>query len=358
MLPPDLADFTGRRAEVATLGRWLGFDIPTTPVGMQPPALRSVSGDGGPRTALISGPPGVGRSSLAVHVAHLARRSYPDGQLFVDLGGAGQSRVDAREVLAWFLRALGATVDQIPRDTQERAQVYRNLLARRRVLVVLDNAVSDEQVHLLLPAGAGCGVIITSAEPLAAVPVNHQIDLGSFDVDDALDFLRRAGGQDRVRRDRPAALELVDSCGRYPLALRILSLQLSRKPHWPLHRMVAHLHAEATRLDRLQAGALRIRPALDRLFDAIEEGRLTQIRALADLPTPSFTADAVGRLLGMSESLAEHILEHLLDRRLLEIAGWDAGRRARYSFPPLTRLAARELRRGTGPGSRAEGACG
>jgi hypothetical protein len=120
--------------------------------------------------------------------------------------------------------------------------------------------------------------------------------------------------------------------------------------------MVAHLHSDATRLDRLQAGALHIRPALDRLFDAIEEGRLTQIRLLADLPTPSFTADAVGRFLGMSENLAEHVLEHLLDRRLLEVVGHDSGRRPLYGFPPLTRLAARELRRGAGPRSMVEGA--
>lgn len=356
MLPPDLADFTGRRSEAARLCSWLGFHHPATPPRPHTPAPCSVACDGRPRMALISGPPGVGRSSLAIHVAQLGRQLYPDGQLFVDLGGPGRPRVDVRDVLAWFLRALGATADQIPGDTQERAQVYRSMLARRRVLVVLDNAVSDEQVHLLLPAGAGCGVLITSTEPLAAVPLNRQIDLGPFGMDEALAFLGRAGGQDRVRVERPAAVELVNSCGRFPLALRILSLQLSRKPHWSLRQMVTHLHADATRLDRLQAGALHIRPALDRLFDAIEEGRLTQIRLLADLPTPTFTADTVGRFLGMPESLAEHVLEQLLDRRLLEVIGLDAGRRPLYTFPPLTRLAARELRRGAGNRPVVEGA--
>ena len=351
MLPPALADFTGRQSEAARLSRWLGLENPATSTAAGPPAPGLEAGHGRPRMALISGPPGVGRSSLAVHVAQLGRASYPDGQLFVDLRSAGQSKVDVRDVLAWFLRALGAGADEIPCDTQERAQVYRSLLARRRVLVVLDNAASDEQVQLLLPAGAGCGVLITSVEPLAAVPVTQQIDLGPFDVDDALAFLRRAGGRDRVQLEHPAALELIDSCGRFPLALRILSLQLSRRPHWSLHRMVSHLHAEGTRLDRLQAGALQVRPALDRLFEAIEEGRLSQIQLLADLPTPTFSADAVGRFLGVSESLAEHILEHLFDRRLLEIIGRDAGRRAIYSFPPLTRLAAREL--GSGAGHRA-----
>lgn len=356
MLPPDLADFTGRRSEAARLCSWLGFQHPATPPRPHTPAPCSVACDGRPRMALISGPPGVGRSSLAIHVAQLGRQLYPDGQLFVDLGGPGRPRVEVRDVLAWFLRALGATTDQIPGDTQERAQVYRSMLARRRVLVVLDNAVSDEQVQLLLPAGAGCGVLITSTEPLAAVPLNRQVDLGPFDMDEALAFLGRAGGQDRVQGERPAAVELVDSCGRFPLALRILSLQLSRKPHWSLRQMVTHLHADATRLDRLQAGALHIRPALDRLFDALEEGRLTQIRLLADLPTPTFTADMVGRFLGMPVSLAEHVLEQLLDRRLLEVIGLDTGRRPLYSFPPLTRLAARELRRGVGTRPVVEGA--
>ncbi|WP_420121914.1 BTAD domain-containing putative transcriptional regulator [Nakamurella sp.] len=354
MLPPDLADFTGRRSETDRLCRWLGVETGTAPTPSQGPAPDPASGR--PRLALVSGPPGVGRSSLAVHVAQQARAVYPDGQLFVDLGAPGESRVPVRDVLAWFLRALGASPDGIPSDTQERAQVYRSLLARRRVLVVLENAVSDEQVHLLLPAGAGCGVLITSTEPLAAVPVDRQIDLGPFDIAEAMLFLRRAGAHQRVQVERAAALELIDSCGRFPLALRILSLQLSRKPHWTLRRMVAHLRAEATRLDRLQAGSLCIRPALDRLFDAVEDGRLTQLRILADLPTPTFTADAVGRLLGLSECVAEHILEYLLERRLLEVAGHDAGRRPLYSFPPLTRLAAREVRRGPGNRSLVEGA--
>lgn len=356
MLPPDLADFTGRRSETDRLCRWLGVDGETVPAGSELPSQHREPGAGRPRLALVSGPPGVGRSSLAVHVAQRVRATYPDGQLFVDLRAPGEARVPVRDVLAWFLRALGASPDRIPNDTQERAQVYRSLLARRRVLVVVENAVSDEQVHLLLPAGAGCGVLITSTEPLAAVPVDRQIDLGPFDIAEAMLFLRRAGAHQRVQLERAAALELIDSCGRFPLALRILSLQLSRKPHWSLRRMMSHLRAEATRLDRLHAGSLCIRPALDRLFDAVEDGRLTQLRMLADLPTPTFTADAVGRLLGMPESVAEHILEHLLERRLLEVAGHDAGRRPLFGFPPLTRLAAREVRRGPGARSLVEGA--
>lgn len=352
MLPPDLADFTGRRSEIDRLFRWLAVD--GAPAGSAGPTPARQPAAGRPRLALVSGPPGVGRSSLAVHVAQRARASYPDGQLFVDLGAPGG--VQTRDVLAWFLRALGVARDGIPSDTQERAQVYRSLLARRRVLVVLDNVASDEQVHLLLPGGAGCGVLITSSEPLAAVPVDRQIDLGPFDIAEGMLFLHRSGAHRRVQLERAAALELVHSCGRFPLALRILSLQLSRKPHWSLRRMVAHLRAEATRLDRLQAGSLCIRSALNRLFDAIEDGRLTQLRMLADLPTATFTADSVGRLLGVSESLAEHILEHLLDRRLLEIAGHDAGRGPLYGLPPLTRLAARELRRDPGLQPLVEGA--
>jgi len=300
----------------------------------------------------IGGAAGIGKTALAVHWAHRVAARFPDGRLFVDLRGyASTSPVSKTQAMTVCLRALGVAAAHVPVTLDEQVVLYRTMLAGRRVLVVLDNAASDEQVQLLLPAGAGCGVLITSVEPLAAVPVTQQIDLGPFDVDDALAFLRRAGGRDRVQLERPAALELIDSCGRFPLALRILSLQLSRRPHWSLHRMVSHLHAEGTRLDRLQAGALQVRPALDRLFEAIEEGRLSQIQLLADLPTPTFSADAVGRFLGVSESLAEHILEHLFDRRLLEIIGCDAGRRAIYSFPPLTRLAAREL--GSGAGHRA-----
>jgi len=293
--------------------------------------------------ASIIGPPGVGKTALAVHVARLARDSYPDGQLFVDLSDVGRSQLHGGEVLAWFLRALGATGDEIPRDIQERAQVYRSMLAKRRVLVVLENAASDEQVELLLPAGDGCGVLVTSVEPLAVVPVGHQIDLTAFTVDESLAFLGRVDGRTHDLKDRTAALELIASCGRLPLALRILSLQLSRKPHWSLQRMMAHLRAEQTRLDRLQTGALSVRPALHRLFDAIEDRWLGQVRLLAHLPMTAFSTASVGRALGMSESMAEHLLEYLLDRRLLEITDTGASRPALYSFPTLIQLAAREL---------------
>jgi DNA-binding SARP family transcriptional activator len=361
MLPADLADFTGRQAEIARLSGWLGLDprlSASLPRTASPVPLRQVSSEGRPRMALIIGPPGVGKTALAVHVAQVGKESYPDGQLFVDLSGVGRSRLDSRDVLAWFLRALGATAEEIPRDIQERAQVYRSVLAKRRVLVVLENAASDEQVELLLPAGDSCGVLVTSVEPLAVVPVDHQIDLASFSVEESLAFLGRMDGRAHGRKDRAAALELVDSCGRLPLALRILGLQLSRKPHWSLQRMVAHLQAEPTRLDRLQTGALSVRPALHRLFDAIEDRWLAQVRLLADLPTPAFSTVSVGRALGMSESVAEHLLEYLLDRRLLEVTDPGATRPALYSFPTLTQLAARELCCDHGSLSLINEACG
>ena len=347
MLPTSVADFTGRQDEVARLSHWLGLDpqlSASRPAIAGPIPLQQVSSRSRPRMALITGSPGVGKTALAMHVAQAARNSYPDGQLFADLDGAGRCPVDSRDVLAWFLRALGVAADQIPADTQERAQVYRSKLARRRVLVVLENAASDEQVKLLLPAGDGCGVLVTSVQPLAAVPVRHHIDLAPFSVEEALAFLDRTEGRAHRTKDRAAALELIDSCGRLPLALRILSLQFSRKPHWSFRRMVAHLHSEPTRLDRLKAGELSIRPALNRLFDAIEDRWVRQVRLLADFPTPTFSAISVGQSLGIPESVAEYLLEYLLDRRLLVVTDLGPARPALYSFPTLTQLAARELR--------------
>ena len=361
MLPTDVADFTGRRAEVARLSRWLGFDnrlSANLPVIASPPPLQQVSSGDRPRMALITGPPGVGKTALAMHVAQAGKDTYPDGQLFFDLGGAGECMVDSHDVLAWFLRALGVSANEIPDGTQERAQVYRSRLARRRVLVVLENAASDEQVQLLLPAGDGCGVLVTSIQPLAAVPVRHQLDLAPFSVEEALAFLDRTGGRAHGTKDRAAALELIDSCGRLPLALRILSLQFSRRPHWSLRRMVAHLQAEPTRLDRLEVGGLSVRPALNRLFKTIEDRWLKQVRLLANFPTPTFSAVSVGQKFGIPESMADYLLEYLLDQRLLEVTDLGLGRPAFYSFPTLTQLAARELCYDQGTLSLVNEACG
>ncbi|MGW4248467.1 BTAD domain-containing putative transcriptional regulator, partial [Nocardia sp. NPDC004722] len=149
-LPPDTSDFTGR--------------------GDLAQELCGVLGGAAPALVAISGMGGVGKTALALHVAHRIRSCYPDGQLYVDLGGAGAAPADPEHVLGAFLRALGVAQKEIPVGVAERAALYRSAISGRRMLVVLDNAGDAAQVAPLLPGESGCGVLVTARRPLTALP--------------------------------------------------------------------------------------------------------------------------------------------------------------------------------------------
>ncbi|MFD0568761.1 BTAD domain-containing putative transcriptional regulator [Kitasatospora gansuensis] len=174
-LTADVADFTGRTAIVRQLAD----------------GLRS-----GPGRALaictVSGPGGVGKTALATHVAHLVRDGFPDGQLYVDLRGAGRAPADTGTVLARFLQTLGVRESAVPEDLEQRAAHYRSLLAERRVLVVLDNAHDTAQIRPLLPGGGGCAVLVTSRARTILLPGARQFELDVLTEAEAVDLLAAA----------------------------------------------------------------------------------------------------------------------------------------------------------------------
>ncbi|NSL43111.1 AfsR/SARP family transcriptional regulator, partial [Streptomyces sp. 8P21H-1] len=147
-LPPDIADFTAREEQVAKLRSLV----------CAAPSLRQTA----PRVALVTGMPGVGKTVLAVHVAHQARARYPDGQLYAGLRTDNGAAAPVEDVLAGFLRTVGPQEGRLPDSLDERTRLFRTWCADRRVLVVLDDAVSEAQVQPLLPAGSRCAVIVTS----------------------------------------------------------------------------------------------------------------------------------------------------------------------------------------------------
>ncbi|HZB51280.1 MAG TPA: AAA family ATPase, partial [Mycobacteriales bacterium] len=177
-LPAAVAGFTGRRDDLDRLDRLL--------------AGPHEAGSG--RVVLVTGPPGVGKTALAVQWAHRAAGAFPDGQLHVDLRGYDPDQpVTAAEALAGFLRALGVTGDAVAYDLAERAATYRTLLAERRLLVVLDNALSTEQVAPLLPGTGSCPVLVTSRGSLPGLVARHgayRLKLGLLPEPDAVDLLR------------------------------------------------------------------------------------------------------------------------------------------------------------------------
>jgi NB-ARC domain len=191
-LPRDIPDFTGRGRTVSRLVELLA----------QRPDRR---GTALPVVA-IDGQAGVGKSTLAVHVAHIVRGQYPDGQLYADLRDARGEPLEAARVLGDFLLSLGVPRADIPDEDNERVRRYRELLSTRRVLIVLDDASSEAQVRPLIPGGVGCGVLVTSRRQLAALDGAHHQELDVLEPDAAVELLASVIGRERVTGERDAAI--------------------------------------------------------------------------------------------------------------------------------------------------------
>ncbi|GIJ49634.1 XRE family transcriptional regulator [Virgisporangium aliadipatigenens] len=271
-LPADVFGFTGRERELAALDAALpDRDAEARPADRRGAEDRPTGGrDAGDRGAegrdsaaqpilisAVAGTAGVGKSALAVHWAHRVRHRFPDGQLHVDLRGYDPAQpVPAATVLAGFLRALGLPGQQIPDELDELAARYRTEVADRRMLLLLDNAGSVEQVRPLLPGTPGCVVVVTSRDPLAGLVARHgarRIDLDLLPADEALALLGTLIGA-RVAAEPDAAAALVAQCARLPLALRLTAELAVGRPAARLADLVGELDDERERIDRLDAG--------------------------------------------------------------------------------------------------------
>ena len=313
-LPPDIADFTGRDAELAELTGVLGSDT-------------------GVPVAVLSGEPGAGKSTLAVRAAHRLRSRFPDGQLYVPLGR------DVGEVLADLLRALGVPGPAVPDDVRARAAVFRGRLADRRVLVVLDDAVDPEHVRALLPGTPGCAVLVTSRQRLSGLAGAHRLALGPLSDTEAAELLNRLAGA-RVTRERADAGRIIAACARLPLALRIAGSRLAIRPHLRLGELADRLEDEVRRLDELTVSDLAVRSSIALSHEGLRPparrafGLLGRCR-LVDLP-----AWAVATLVGTPD--ADEAVEELVEASLLETRGPDATGEGRYRMHDLVRLYAAE----------------
>lgn len=329
-LPPDIADFTDRAKQVAEIHDLLSCDRDG---GGLPPAVVVVA---------VAGKAGVGKTALAVHVAHRLRECFPDGQLYVNLRGAEHRPADPGDVLAGFLRALGLEAGAIPADAEERSTTYRTRLAGQRILVVLDNAAREGQVRPLLPGNPGCGVLVTSRVRLAGLEGARLVDLDVLGPEQAVQLLSQVAGPDRVGAEPDAAEELVRRCGRLPLAVRISGAKLRARPHRTLSWLCRRLDDERRRLDELTAGDLEVRAGLALGYEELDEARRMLFRRLGLLRSPDFAAWTAAALIDAPMEETEKLLDALAGAQLLEVAGRDPGAGLRYRFHDLLRLFARE----------------
>jgi DNA-binding SARP family transcriptional activator/tetratricopeptide (TPR) repeat protein len=323
-LPADLVDFVGRAEE-----------------SEQAIAVLAASGTGVPVCCVV-GQAGVGKTSLAVHVAHRVRAAYPDGQLFVDLRGADTHPLSSAEVLARFLRALGVPGQVVPHEVDERAALYRSLLADRRLLVVLDNAADEEQIRPLLPGTPSCAVLVTSRYRLTGLAGAGSVNLSVLRADGALALLDRTTGAGRVRAELAAARELARLCGGLPLALRVVGAKLAASPHRSLSVLVDRLTEDRHRLDQLSHAGLAVRSSLDFSYERVDPADRRLLRRVALLDAPDFAAWTAAAVADEPVAVVEEGLDRLIAAHLVQAVGVDVVGQVRYRMHDLIRLYARE----------------
>jgi DNA-binding SARP family transcriptional activator len=328
LLPADVADFTGRTELLAQLSAYL--TAPST-LDDEPGAVRVVA---------IAGPGGVGKTALALRLAHLTRADFPDGQLYAQLHGTEAGSASTAQALERFLRALGLPSSALPDDLEERAETYRNLLAGQRVLVVLDDAADERDVLPLLPGAGQCAVIVTSRFRLTGLSNGSHADLEVFDEDQAIEMLVNVIGLERVNAEPEAARELVTLCDRLPLALRIGAARLAARPHWTIRQLTSRLSDERRRLDELVHHGMSVRPSLAVAYGSLSPRAQRLFRLLSALEAPDFAGWVAAPLLDADLVESEDLLESIVDVRLLDADRMQGS--TRYRFHDLVRVFARE----------------
>ncbi|MFE6866661.1 BTAD domain-containing putative transcriptional regulator [Kitasatospora sp. NPDC057692] len=354
-LPPPLATFTGRAAELAALDGFAdAAALPADPGSPDhatdpdhatgPDGAGSAPGGPAARICAVSGSAGIGKSTLVVQWAHRQRDHFPGGQLYADLHGfSPEPPLPPHAVLARFLRALGVPGEQVPSVPEEAAALYRSLLAGQRVLVVLDNARSAEQVRPLLPGAPECLTVVTSRSGLAGLTARdgaRPLALDLMPARDAVALLDRVIGGRRARSEPTAVSELAAVCGRLPLALAIAASRLAERPGRTVADHVAELRDTGDRLTALAIdgdATSAVRAALDLSYRALPATARTLFRLLSLAPGPGLSAAAAAALCGERAAVVRPVLEQLTTAHLLTHEGGD-----RYRLHDLLRLYAAE----------------
>lgn len=303
-LPAATAWFTGRTAELDRLLAHRGRDRASTAVVI----------------SAIDGMAGIGKTALAVHAAHHLAPSFPDGQLFLDLHGFtdGVQPLDPGTALEAMLRAVGVPGAQIPLSVDERAALYRTHLADKRVLIVLDNAHSESQVRPLLPGTAGCLVLITSRRRLAGLDSAETISLEVLPAPDAAALFVDAAGPDRIPNGAGNVVaQIVQLCGRLPLAIRIAAARLRHRPSMTVVELAALLRDAQHRLDELHAGERSATAAFQLSYADLTDDLRRFFRLLGLHPGPDFDRYTAAALTNTTLRDAVTSLDRLLDTHLL-----------------------------------------
>lgn len=313
---------------------FVGRDAELTAIGQR------VATGSAPVTVL-QGPPGVGKTALAIRVAEQHRDRFPDGCYYLDLRGTEPEPVTTGDAVAVLLKALGVHSRQIARDDDERAGQLRAVLGGRRCLLILDNAGSEAQVRSLLPGSGGTCVLVTSRRALGGLEAVLRYPIASLRPEESAALLQSVVGGGGTAE---AIGSLARLCGHLPLALHIAGTRLAGRPHGAMADLVAELSDANRRLAALSSPGSGVEAAFAVSYAQLAAPARTMFRRLAQVPTVSFAAAAAAVLAGCDMFAAEDQLEELLDLGLLQPEGAE-----RYRFHDLIRLFATERLRAEEP---------
>jgi DNA-binding SARP family transcriptional activator len=302
-LPRDIAAFTGRGRELAQLlegidGRAAGGAV----VGIH----------------AINGMAGIGKTTFAVHAAHRLAAGFPDGQFFLPLHAhtPGQRPVDPADALASLLLTAGLAPQQIPPGVEPRAARWRDHIAGKKVLLLLDDAVGHEQVRPLLPGTVGSLVLITSRRRLTALDDAAVISLDVLPPDEAAALLTRLAGRPNLGAGDAAARKITRLGAYLPLAIGMLASQLRHHPAWTAADLATSLAGARDRLAVMRAENLSVAAAFDLSYQDLTQGQRRLFRRLGLVPGPSFDAYAAAALDDTTLDVARRHLGELYDQHL------------------------------------------
>jgi transcriptional regulator with XRE-family HTH domain/tetratricopeptide (TPR) repeat protein len=297
-LPAALPDFAGRAEQLQR--------------------ITALSGDPLARTVVVAGPPGIGKTSLAVQAAHQIAADFPAGVFFVSLRGMDDEPASTADALSQVLAALD--VERVPESADDRMAAYRTVTSNGRGLLVLDNARDEAHVRPLLPAGPGWLTLVTSRSPLGGLSAAERIMLDVLTGPESYRLLSRTVGADRIDMEPDAAAELTRLCGGLPLALRVAANRLVIRPEWSVQSLAERLRDEQHRLDLLHVGDLGVRSAFELSYRLLDEPARRTLRMLSVAPLPVWSVPLVAAATDADPVTAERDLDALVDAGLINLA--------------------------------------
>jgi DNA-binding SARP family transcriptional activator/tetratricopeptide (TPR) repeat protein len=328
-LPAEVRNFTGRASELQKLDQLLGTE--------QPDSIMVVS--------VISGAAGVGKTALAVAWAQRRSNEFPDGLLHLDLHGYSPDQpLGPAEGMSPLLETLGVTPEQIPGSADAQAMLYRSKLAGKRMLILLDNANSADQVRPLLPGAGACVVLVTSRSALGGLVARdgaRRIDIGPLPASESIVLLSEIIGLPRIAAEQRAAAEVADSCGHLPLALRIAAERVAARSGVTLSALASELASERDRLDVLATPggdpATSVRLVFSWSYRTLDTSAQRAFRLLSLASGPDIGIPAAAALCQMAPASVRGILDELSSEHLLDEVSY-----GRYRCHDLLRVYADE----------------